>query len=116
MVKHLHNKIHKESLAGRRESAGPGSDSSTSDRTTLQSFVQVNSNGIAFFLADLFPNIRFYGQFVSAVSQSHERAAEWMAVDCATDLHQTSCAKECGGFRHYDVRPASFRTRLLQLC
>jgi hypothetical protein len=47
------------------------------------SFLQVNDDGIAFLLADAFSEIRFDGQLMGAVSQSHERAAEWMAVDGA---------------------------------
>lgn len=64
------------------------------------SFLQVNDDGIAFLLADSFSNIRFDWQLVSAVSQGHERAAEWMAVDGAADLDQASSAEECSRVRH----------------
>ena len=61
-------------------------------RRESDSFLQVNDDGIAFLLADAFSEIRFDGQLMGAVSQSHERAAEWMAVDGAADLHQ---GREC---------------------
>jgi hypothetical protein len=48
-------------------------------RRKSDSFLQVNDDGIAFLLADAFSEIRFDGQLMGAVSQSHERAAEWMA-------------------------------------
>ena len=80
------------------------------------SFLQVNDDSIAFLLADSFSEIRFHGQLMSAVSQSHERAAEWMAVDGAANLDQTSSAEECSRVRHHDVGPASFGGGLLQMC
>jgi hypothetical protein len=46
----------------------------------------VNDDSIAFPLVDTFLQIRFDGQLMRAVPQSHERAAEWMAVDGAANL------------------------------
>ena len=61
-----------------------------------ESLMQVNDDGIAFFEVNSLSNVRLYGQFVSAVSQSHEGTAERMTVDCATDFHETSCPEERG--------------------
>ena len=69
---------------------------SASRRVKLESFLQMNEYRVASFLADFLSNIRFYGQFVSAVSQSHERTTERMTVDRAPDFHETSCPKERG--------------------
>ena len=75
-------------------SRAPGRKNSIGEREEADSFLQVNDDGIAFLLADAFSEIRFDGQLMGTVSQSHERAAEGMAINSACNLDQATRAEE----------------------
>jgi hypothetical protein len=58
--------------------------------------------------------IRLLPQHVLAVTHGHERAAEWMAVDRASNLHETSSAKKRNRFRPNHICPAALAGLFLQ--
>jgi hypothetical protein len=60
-------------------------------------------------LADFCP----YGQFLSAITQSHERTAEGMPIDFARDLYQATSSKKLDRTRPDDIRPATLIRTLL---
>jgi hypothetical protein len=91
-------------------------DSFAENAENSEALAEVNDNELSGPLADFLLEIGFDRQLVIAVSESHEGAAEWMAVDCAADFHEAARAEERGGIGPHHVGPAALRGRFLQLC
>jgi hypothetical protein len=60
----------------------------------------------------MFPNrlasVCLHGQFVSAVTQGHERTAKGMPIDFARYLYQTTGSEKLGRFGPDDIDPTAF--------
>src|SRR5262245_52425075 len=85
-------------------------------RSAVKSLGEVDRDPVTFALPDHFPKFSFDRQFVGAVSEGHERASKWLAIDGPCDLDQASGTEELGGSGHDDVGPASLVWALPKLC
>ena len=55
--------------------------------------VDADMDGVARLLADRFTDVSLYRQLVRAIAHGHKRAAEWTAVNRASDLSRPPSPK-----------------------
>ncbi len=79
-------------------------------------FDEVDGHVIAGLFADGVLKIGFDREFVSAVSQGHERALERMVIDGPANPHETAGAEELRGPVRDEVGPTAFGRALLEGC
>jgi hypothetical protein len=78
--------------------------------------LQVHGNGLTHPFTDSSQYLGLDGKFMPAITRGHERASEWMTIDCAFDLNQTASSKEFNGFRPDHIGPRPLVRAFLQLC
>ena len=83
---------------------------------SASSSFESDRNGITHILTNGFPDIGSYRQLVGAISQSHERTLERMAIHCALYLDQPTGPKKLHRLRPDHVGPPGLVWTLLQFC
>jgi len=81
---------------------------------SASSFFESDRNGVTCIFTNRLPDIGSYRQFVRAISQSHERTVEGMAVNCALYLDQSTGPKKLYRLRPDYVGPSALVWTLLQ--
>jgi hypothetical protein len=70
---------------------------------------------VTFAFAYHFSDVGFDRQFMSAVTQGHERTLKGVSVNCSPDLHKSLGLKDSRRIVQYYIRPSAFGRRPLQL-
>jgi hypothetical protein len=83
---------------------------------SASSFFESDRNSITYIFTNSFPEIGSYRQLVRAISQSHKRTLERMAIHCALYFDQSTGPKKLHRLRPDYIGPSGFVRALLQFC
>jgi hypothetical protein len=83
---------------------------------SASSFFESDRNGVTYIFTNCFPEIGSYRQLVRAISQSHKRTLERMAIHCALYFDQSTGPKKLHRLRPDYIGPSGFVRTLLQFC